>query len=346
MKARDLLAAERETIEKALARLLPGQSAWPERLQGAMAHAVFAGGKRVRPALARLAHRAAGGNPDEITEAACGLELIHTYSLVHDDLPALDDDNLRRGQPTVHVAYDEATAILVGDALLTEGLLLLARFPEGDAWAARRAGATAMVAEAVSARGMIGGQMEDLEATGTVAGASADPEQRLERIHRHKTGCLLRASVELGALLADVDADLRSRFVTFGEDLGLAFQISDDLLDATASADALGKSPGKDEAAGKLTFVTLYGVEPTQRRLDDIEDKLVHQAEQIEGPDGDLGAIARFVCRRTVVVRGRISDFGFRISNFHPITISPQITQIDPDTSQDNAEAQRLGGAE
>ena len=298
MKASSLLAAEREIVEQALAELLPGESAWPARLQGAMAHAVFAGGKRVRPALARLAHRAAGGNPDTITEAACGLELIHTYSLVHDDLPALDNDSLRRGQPTVHVAYDEATAILVGDALLTEGLLLLARFPEGDEWAARRAGATAMVAEAISARGMIGGQMEDLEATGQVAGTSADPEQRLELIHRHKTGCLLRASVELGALLAGVDADLRRQFVTFGEDLGLAFQISDDLLDATASADTLGKSPGKDEAAGKLTFVTLFGVESTQRRLDEIEERLAHEAEQIEGPDGELGGIAQFVCQR------------------------------------------------
>ncbi len=298
MKADRLLANEREAVETVLARLLPGGTEWPKRLQSAMAHAVLAGGKRVRPVLARLAHRAAGGDPDAITEAACGLELIHTYSLVHDDLPALDNDTLRRGQPTVHVAYDEATAILVGDALLTEGLLLLARFPEGDEWAARRAAAAAMVAEAISARGMIGGQMEDLEATGHVDGSTSDPEQQLERIHRHKTGCLLRASVELGALLADVEPDIRKKFAAFGEDLGLAFQISDDLLDATSSAGKLGKSPGKDEAAGKLTFVTLYGVESTRQRLDEIEEKLASEAREIEGPDGDLGAIARFVCRR------------------------------------------------
>ena len=299
MNADRLLANEREAVEAVLGRLMPGDTAWPERLQGAMAHAVLAGGKRVRPVLARLAHRAAGGDPNAITEAACGLELIHTYSLVHDDLPALDNDTLRRGQPTVHVAYDEATAILVGDALLTEGLLLLARFPEGDAWAPKRADATAMVAEAISARGMIGGQMEDLEATGQIDGTAVDPEERLERIHRHKTGCLLRASVELGALLAGVGADLRQQFVTFGEDLGLAFQVSDDLLDATSSADKLGKSPGKDEAAGKLTFVTLYGAESTQKRLDEIEEKLVNEAREIEGPDGELAAIARFVCRRS-----------------------------------------------
>lgn len=298
MKVDRLLGDERERVEAALKRLLPGNTAWPERLHDAMAHAVLAGGKRIRPILARLAFEAAGGDSNEINEAACGLELIHTYSLVHDDLPALDNDSLRRGQPTIHVAYDEATAILVGDALLTEGLLLLASYPAGDQWAARRADATAMVAEAISSRGMIGGQMEDLEATGQVATASGDPEVRLERIHRHKTGCLLRASVELGAILAGVGPDERQRFVTFGEDLGFAFQVSDDLLDATASADDIGKSPGKDEAAGKLTFVTLYGVEATRQKLDELEEKLALGARQIEGPDGKLGAIAQFVCRR------------------------------------------------
>ena len=141
-----------------------------------MAHAVFAGGKRIRPVLARLAHRAAGGDPAEISHAACGLELIHTYSLVHDDLPALDNDVLRRGRPTVHVAFDEATAILVGDALLTEGLLLIARHPEGAGWAERRAEAVAMVADAISARGMVGGQVEDLEATGQIEGVADDLE--------------------------------------------------------------------------------------------------------------------------------------------------------------------------
>ncbi len=141
-----------------------------------MAHAVFAGGKRIRPILARLAHRAAGGDPDAVTEAACGLEFIHTYSLIHDDLPAFDDDVLRRGRPTVHVAFDEATAILAGDALLTEGLLLLARHPSGAAWAARRAAAVELVAEAVSARGMVGGQMEDLEATGQIESRRGGPD--------------------------------------------------------------------------------------------------------------------------------------------------------------------------
>jgi geranylgeranyl pyrophosphate synthase len=296
--ARALLARERETIEAALTRLLPSD-AWPVRLHRAMAHAVFAGGKRVRPALARLAHRAAGGEPDDITEAACGLELIHTYSLIHDDLPAFDDDVLRRGQPTVHVAFDEATAILAGDALLTEGLLLLARFPVGAAWAERRAAAVDLVAEAVSARGMVGGQMEDIEATGHDAGGPEEAAQRLDRIHRAKTGRLLQASIELGAVLAHVDTARRTQFVSFGADLGLAFQIADDILDATASADDLGKSPGKDADVGKLTYVTLYGLESARRRLSELETRLVELATELEGPDGPLSAIARFVARRS-----------------------------------------------
>jgi geranylgeranyl pyrophosphate synthase len=293
-----LLRREREVVERGLALVLPAADSWPARLHQAMTYAVMAGGKRVRPILARLAHATAGGDPDRITEAACGLELIHTYSLVHDDLPALDDDLLRRGRPTVHAAFDEATAILVGDALLTEGLLLLARHPLGEEWAARRAAATELVAEAVSSRGMVGGQMEDLEATGQVTGSADDPSVRLERIHAHKTGCLLRAAVELGAVLAGVDGSTRQRYARFGEALGLAFQVADDILDATASAAELGKSPGKDAAAGKLTFVTLYGLDLARGRLAELEGELVGLAGGLEGPDGPLATLARYVSRR------------------------------------------------
>ncbi len=294
---KELLDRERETVESALAELLP-RDAWPERLHRAMAHAVFAGGKRIRPILARLTHRAAGGDPDEITVAACGLELIHTYSLVHDDLPAFDDDVLRRGQPTVHVEFDEATAILAGDALLTEGLLLIARHPTGSQWATRRADAVDVVAEAVSARGMVGGQMDDLEATGQIESEAVNPRERLDRIHRAKTGCLLAASVELGAVLAGVDDHKRRVLAEFGAGLGLAFQIADDVLDATATAEDLGKSPGKDADAGKLTYVTLYGLDSARGRLTDLEATLADQAKEIEGPEGELAAIATFVARR------------------------------------------------
>lgn len=295
----ELLAAERAAVEATLGRVLPAADAWPSRLHRAMRHAVLGGGKRIRPVLARLACRAAGGDPEVVTEAICGLELIHTYSLVHDDLPALDDDVLRRGRDTVHVAFDEATAILTGDALLTEGLSLLASRPPGREWATRRAEVVARVAEAISSRGMVGGQMEDLEATGQVVGDTTHPPQdRLERIHRHKTGCLLRVSVETGAILGGADHRLLERFSRWGECLGLAFQVADDILDATASAAELGKSPGKDAAAGKLTFVTLYGLEPARRRLAELEDEMLELAAGLEGADGALAAVARFVAER------------------------------------------------
>lgn len=290
------LTAERDVVEAALERLLAEPAGRPARLHEAMRHAVLAGGKRLRPVMARLAHAAGGGDPDRITEAACGLELIHTYSLVHDDLPAMDDDVLRRGRPTVHVAFDEATAILAGDALLTDGLGLLATRPEGPGWAERRAEAVAVVAEAVGSRGMVAGQVEDLEATGSTA-RPADPEAALDRIHRRKTGCLIRASVEVGAILAGL-AD-RSDFIRYGERLGLAFQVADDVLDATASVADLGKSPGKDAQAGKLTFVTLHGLEASLARLDELEAELVELARTLEGPDGALAVLARFAIRRS-----------------------------------------------
>jgi len=297
MTLSELLAGERMAVEAALERVLPAADAWPQSLHQAMRYAVFAGGKRVRPVLARLACRVAGGDPEAITEAACGLELIHTYSLVHDDLPALDDDVLRRGRATVHVAFDEATAILVGDALLTEGLLVLARFPRGPEWAVRRAAAAELVGEAISSRGMVGGQVEDLEATGRISTSRDDLQAVLERIHRHKTGCLLKAAVELGAVLAGVDQEAQKRFATFGAGLGLAFQVADDILDATASAAEIGKSPGKDAAAGKLTYVTLYGLDRAREHLRRIESELIECAGRL-GDDGSLADLVRYVARR------------------------------------------------
>jgi len=193
------LAGERATVDAALERLLPAADAWPARLHEAMRYAVFGGGKRVRPILARAACRAAGGDPARALEPGCALELIHTYSLIHDDLPALDDDRLRRGRPTVHVAYDEALAILAGDALLTEGFAVLARYPEPASFATRRAEACRLVAAAAGSSGMVGGQVEDIEATG-----AAPDSDRLERVHRAKTGALLRASLRMAESIVRV----------------------------------------------------------------------------------------------------------------------------------------------
>ena len=297
MTASARLAAERAAVDRALHRLLADRGERPARLHEAMAYAVLAGGKRVRPILARLAHAAAGGDPDRITEAACGLELIHTYSLVHDDLPAMDDDVLRRGRPTLHVAFDEATAILAGDALLTDGLGLLASRPPGAEWAVLRAAAVAVVAGAAGSLGMVAGQIEDLEATGSDDRGAADRAALLERIHRRKTGCLIRASVEVGAILAGVGD--RSGFARYGERLGFAFQVADDVLDATATAAELGKSPGKDADAGKLTVVTLHGLDAARRTLAGLEAELAELALGLEGADGPLAELATYITRRS-----------------------------------------------
>ena len=287
------LAAERAAVDAALERLLPPPAAWPARLHEAMRYAVFGGGKRLRPILVRAACRAAGGDVALATEPACALELIHTYSLVHDDLPALDDDTLRRGRPTVHVAYDEALAILVGDALLTGGFALLASYPAGTAQARTRAEACRLVAAAIGSLGMVGGQVEDLEATG--AGADAE---RLERIHGAKTGALIGAAVELGALIAGAGDERRRAFRDFGLRLGLLFQIADDILDVTGTAESLGKSPGKDAAAGKLTYPAVHGLAAARGHLAARAEALAAEADAIEGEDGIFKRLVEFVAWR------------------------------------------------
>ncbi len=287
------LAAEVATIDAALHGLLPPAESWPKRLHEAMRYAVFGGGKRLRPVLVRAACGAAGGDVELALEPACAVELIHTYSLIHDDLPALDDDALRRGRATVHVAFDEALAILAGDALLTLAFQVLATYPVGDTWAARRAAACALLAEAAGSMGMVGGQVEDLEATG------APPDgARLERMHRAKTGALLAASVELGALLAGAAPQRRAAFRRFGQQLGLCFQIADDILDVTGTAASLGKSPGKDAAAGKLTYPAVYGLAAARQQLQDVAAQAMALAVELEGEGGILGRLAEFAARR------------------------------------------------
>ncbi len=293
MELAALLAGERDRVDAALDRLLPAAHEWPARLHEAMRYAVFGGGKRVRPILARAACRAAGGDPEAVLEAACALEMIHTYSLIHDDLPALDDDTLRRGRPTVHVAYDEALAILAGDALLTEAFAVLGRLPAGETLAGRRAEACRLVAEAVGSRGMVGGQVEDIDATG-----AAPDGARLERIHTTKTGALIGAAVELGALLAGADGARRQAFAGFGRRLGLLFQIADDILDVTGTAASLGKTPGKDAAAGKLTYPAVWGLDAARKELEARAGSLVREAEMLEGGGGLLGALVGYVARR------------------------------------------------
>lgn len=251
-------------VEAALLGLLPSVERPPTRLHEAMHYALFPGGKRLRPMLALLGCAAAGGDPARALRAAAALECLHTYSLVHDDLPCMDDDDLRRGRPTCHKVFGEALALLAGDALLTVAF-------EGAA----DAGAAAVVelARAAGSLGMVGGQVEDLAAEGDAGGHTLE---RVSWIHDHKTGALITASLLVGALAADggkAPADLLARLRSFGDLLGRAFQIADDCLDLTGSAAELGKNPLADVALGKLTWPAMIGLEASQREARRLADE-------------------------------------------------------------------------
>ena len=273
---------ERRTeIEAALEQALPRPPACPALISEAMRYSLEAGGKRVRPILALAAAEAVAQSPrggDERTRAAadarrlampaaCALEFIHTYSLVHDDLPAMDNDTLRRGRPTLHVVYGDGIAILAGDGLLTEAFALLARGEPGESpsIAARRLRVIARIGEAAGVIGMVGGQAIDLESTGTaqIPGRTATPLDAagLADMHARKTGALIRAAAVSGAVMAGGSDHAVSAVDRFAADLGLVFQIVDDILDVEGDSAALGKTAGKDAASGKLTYPALYGLE-------------------------------------------------------------------------------------
>lgn len=273
--------AIRAEIEVELDRVLPASEHRPQTLHRALRHAVFAGGKRVRPLLTVLAGEGAGGDRMVCLQAGACLELIHTYSLVHDDLPALDDDDLRRGRPTVHREFDEATAVLAGDSLLTLGLTGLAHLGGADSLLGARA--VRLVGEAIGTGGMIGGQMEDLEAEKRWP---ENPEEALDRIHRLKTGALLTASLRLGGLCAEVAAPADELLRRMGECIGLLFQIGDDILDVEGTSEVLGKTAGKDAASEKLTFPGLYGLDESKRKLQRVREEATVLADRM--PQSDL----------------------------------------------------------
>jgi farnesyl diphosphate synthase len=291
------LAEVRGAVEAELDRLLPPAAAAPARLHAALRYAVLAGGKRVRPALVVAAGERLGAPRARLLAGAAAVELIHTYSLIHDDLPALDDDDLRRGRPTVHRAFDEATAVLAGDALLTLGLTTLAARPE-EVEPARRAVAAALVGEAIGTGGMIGGQALDLDAE---ANWRSDPAATLEAIHAGKTAALLAACLRLGGLYAGLEpggAEDRA-LAALGRGLGLLFQIGDDLLDVVGTTEALGKTAGKDARRTKLTYPALYGVDATRSRLAALADRLRHENAAIPGDAKLLDSLVVFLTERT-----------------------------------------------
>lgn len=255
-------AAQAERVNAALHRLVPAESAAPSVIHKAMRYSLFAGGKRIRPLLAIAAGECIDSNASGLEDAACALELIHTYSLIHDDLPALDNDDLRRGRPTNHKVFGEAMAILAGDSLLTFAFQVLAQLPNCRADRKIRLVEELAVASG-TVGGMIGGQVHDLEGE-----QQAPTAELLERIHRAKTGALLRCSVRLGAIYAGAnEADLAA-LSSYGEHIGLAFQIVDDLLDIEQSSEQLGKTAGKDVAQHKITFPAVYGIAKSHEMAD------------------------------------------------------------------------------
>lgn len=288
-----LLSAQ-TSVEARLTELL-GQSDWPARLRDSMNHAVLGGGKRFRPLLVLESARLFGGDPETALDVAAALECIHCYSLVHDDLPSMDNDELRRGRPTVWKAYDEWTAILAGDALLTFAFEIIA----ARAWATPAIGLRLVteLARASGPAGMVGGQMFDLEADklGHSAGATV---AHISRLQAMKTGALIRYGCIAGPILAGRTVVDVAALAAFGEHLGLAFQLSDDLLDATGDAATVGKAVGKDAAAGKATLVSLMGIEAARRKLAEVEAAAIAALEPYGARADVLRAAARFMARR------------------------------------------------
>ncbi len=271
MTLNDYLHDTTQRVDAALHRWVPDETVEPLNIHKAMRYSLFAGGKRIRPVLCISAAQAVAPSTPGLGDAACTLEMIHTYSLIHDDLPALDNDDLRRGRPTNHKVFGEAMAILAGDALLTLAFQVLSSINELDG--PKRA---ALVRELATAsgtvRGMIGGQVHDIEGEGQPPTA-----ELLEAIHRAKTGALLRASVRMGAICAGATPAQYDALSCYGEHVGLAFQIVDDLLDIEQSSEQLGKTAGKDVAQGKITFPAVYGIDQSHK-MAETELQLAHQA--------------------------------------------------------------------
>jgi len=287
------MADRARAVDQALDRLLPSETSPPESLHKAMRYSVFAGGKRLRPVLVAAGAEAVGGTLDAVMPAACAVEMIHTYSLIHDDLPAMDNDDFRRGVPTNHKVFGEAIAILAGDALLTLAFRLLADSVPVRADAHRLREVFAEVADAAGSAGMVGGQVADIECEGQPADAAT-----VDYIHTHKTAALIRASIRSGAILAGATPHELAALGVAGDSLGLAFQIMDDILDITATSEELGKTAGKDQAQQKATYPAVHGLEPSRRRAHALVAD-AHAALEPFGPRAlPLRALGTFIIER------------------------------------------------
>jgi len=288
-----LLAGSRALVEVELNRLLPPSGASPEKVHQAIRWSVFAGGKRFRPALLLAIGQAFGAEIKQLLKTACAFEMIHTYSLIHDDLPAMDDDELRRGRPTCHVRFDEATAILAGDALQTLAFQSIA--DDDHLTAQTRVTLISELARAASTPdGMVAGQALDMEAEARQVNGT-----ELKEIHRLKTGALIVGAARCGAIIGAADADELDAVTGYGAHLGLLFQITDDLLDITASAEELGKTPGKDVQSSKATYPALYGIEESREKAVKAHRSACAALDELDRPTEVLHRIVDFILHRT-----------------------------------------------
>jgi geranylgeranyl diphosphate synthase type II len=284
----------REEIDAALGRYVEHDAGCPQELAEAIRYVLLGPGKRLRPQLVVMAAEACGASMESAIPAACAVEMIHAYSLVHDDLPAMDDDDLRRGRPTCHKVFGEAVAILVGDALLARAFDVLASEIQPASVAAR---CCQILARAAGASALVGGQADDLKMA-TMSGDDRDDLQLLESIHRRKTGALFVASLELGGTVARANGEQLAALTAYGQNVGLAFQITDDLLDVAGSQSAVGKRVAKDAGRGKLTFPMLLGVDGSRRRAAEHVEEACRAIEVLAPKAEPLCALARFICQR------------------------------------------------
>jgi geranylgeranyl diphosphate synthase, type II len=289
----DYLAKQKKLVDEALDQLVPGAHKPPARLNQAIRHSLIDGGKRLRPILVLAAAEAVGGKADHLMPFACALECVHTYSLIHDDLPAMDDDDLRRGRPTCHKQFDEATAILAGDALLTMAFELAARPIEGVD-ASDSLAMVVQLAKDAGVHGMVGGQMMDMEAEDRVVELA-----ELQYIHIHKTGALIRSSCMAGACLGGGSKAEIKKIKHYGEAIGLAFQIADDILDVVGDSELLGKTTGQDQQHDKATYPALMGLGQARDEAAILVEKAISCLDGFPSAADPLRQLASYITDRT-----------------------------------------------
>ena len=295
MDLKQYLKERCQLVDAALDRYLPREDELPVSLHKAMRYSVFAGGKRVRPILMLAASETVGGSVNQALPAACAMEMIHTYSLVHDDLPAMDDDDFRRGNPTNHKVFGEAVAILAGDALLTQAFVLLSSSKNLSLVPPEQLLAVVQeISRCAGSHGMVGGQVVDMESEGSREIDLAT----VQYIHTHKTGALIKASVKAGAILGGADEASLAALTSYGEAVGLAFQIADDILDIEGTTEQLGKDAGSDQARGKATYPAIMGLAESKRRANELVGMALQSLAAFDEKAEPLREIARYIVAR------------------------------------------------